>query len=86
MVTNALRSSVEGLLSLGSLVAMGISVLLIVNAAFMGRKFDEYTASGHVVGGEEEGDNSAQKKELDTQMVPLKQGDLEKGDAAAPGK
>ena len=79
VVTNALRSSVEGLLSLGSLVAMGISCMLICNAAYMGRKFDQYQASGHVVGGEDEGDNSEQKKELNAQMVPLKEGDVEQG-------
>ena len=63
--------------------AMGISCMLICNAAYMGRKFDQYSASGHVVGGEDEGDDSEHKKELNAQMVPLKQqngSDVEQGD------
>ena len=31
---------------------MGVASFLIWNATFMGRKFDEYTASGYIVGGE----------------------------------
>jgi ATP:ADP antiporter, AAA family len=42
----------------GSLVGMAVASFLIWNARFMGNKFDEYTASGHIVGGDNEEDNS----------------------------
>jgi len=68
VVTNALRNNVESLLSIGSLVAMGLSAAMIFNAGYMGKKFDEYQVSGHVVGGEGEGESSESKKEI--QMAP----------------
>jgi AAA family ATP:ADP antiporter len=51
IVTNAFSDSATNLVQNGSLVGMAVASFLIWNATFMGRKFDEYTASGYVVGG-----------------------------------
>jgi ATP:ADP antiporter, AAA family len=51
IVTNAFSDSATNLVHNGSLVGMCVASFLIWNATFMGRKFDEYTASGYVVGG-----------------------------------
>ena len=51
IVTNAFSDSAMNLVQNGSLVGMGVASFLIWNATFMGRKFDEYTASGYIVGG-----------------------------------
>jgi ATP:ADP antiporter, AAA family len=45
---------VTNLVAHGSLVGMAVASCLILNARFMGKKFDEYTASGYVVGGEKD--------------------------------
>jgi len=50
VVTNAFSDSAHDLIQNGSLVGMAVASFLIWNATFMGRKFDEYTESGHVVG------------------------------------
>jgi AAA family ATP:ADP antiporter len=50
VVTNAFSHSSTILIQNGSLVGMCVASFLIWNATFMGRKFDEYTASGYVVG------------------------------------
>ena len=52
IVTNAFSDSATHLVQNGSLVGMAVASFLIWNATFMGRKFDEYTTSGHIVGGE----------------------------------
>lgn len=57
VVTNALSDSVTNLVQFGGLVSVGISVFLVWVAAWMGTKFDEYTATGFVVG--EDGQNPA---------------------------
>jgi ATP:ADP antiporter, AAA family len=56
VVTNAFSDSAANLVANGSLVGMAVASFLIWNARFMGKKFDEYTASGHVVGLDEDGE------------------------------
>jgi AAA family ATP:ADP antiporter len=50
VVTNAFSDSAANLIQNGSLVGMCVASFLIWNATFMGRKFDEYTESGFIVG------------------------------------
>uniref|UniRef100_A0A6U3R993 ADP,ATP carrier protein n=1 Tax=Ditylum brightwellii TaxID=49249 RepID=A0A6U3R993_9STRA len=57
VVTNAFSDSAQVLVSNGSLVGMAVASFLIWNAKFMGKKFEEYTESGFIVGAEEN-DNS----------------------------
>ncbi|KAL7438844.1 hypothetical protein ACHAXH_009193 [Discostella pseudostelligera] len=52
VVTNAFSTSTGELVDKGSLVGMCVACFLIWNARFMGRKFDEYSESGYIVGGE----------------------------------
>ena len=52
VVTNAFSDSAPHLIQNGSLVGMAVASFLIFNARYMGRKFDEYMASGYVVGGD----------------------------------
>jgi AAA family ATP:ADP antiporter len=64
VVTNAFSYSSVVLVQNGSLVGMCVASFLIWNATFMGRKFEEYTASGYIVGDDpseevEEADNIA---------------------------
>ena len=40
VVTNALRNNIDSLLNVGSLFAMGLSAAMILNAGYMGKKFD----------------------------------------------
>jgi AAA family ATP:ADP antiporter len=54
VVTNAFSDSAKHLVANGSLVGMAVASFLIWNARFMGKKFDEYTESGHIVGGEDD--------------------------------
>jgi ATP:ADP antiporter, AAA family len=54
VVSNAFSDSATNLVANGSLVGMAVASFLIWNARFMGKKFDEYTASGYVVGGEKD--------------------------------
>ena len=57
IVTNAFSDNAAHLVANGSLVGMAMASFLIWNARFMGNKFDEYTATGYIVGdssGEEE--------------------------------
>ena len=59
VVTNAFSYSPAVLVQNGSLVGMAVASFLIWNATYMGKKFDEYTESGYIVGDEsvaEEGD------------------------------
>lgn len=70
VVTNAFSDSASNLVANGSLVGMAVASFLIWNARFMGNKFDEYTESGHVVGSEEEDENThmalKQNEDIDT--------------------
>lgn len=50
VVTNAFSHSAAELVDKGSLVGMCVASFLIWNANFMGKKFDEYTESGYIVG------------------------------------
>jgi len=52
LVTNAFSNSATDLVNNGSLVAMAVASFLIFNANYMGKKFDEYMESGHIVGGD----------------------------------
>lgn len=52
VVTNAFSDSATNLVANGSLVGMAVASFLIWNARFMGKKFDEYTSSGYIVGGD----------------------------------
>jgi ATP:ADP antiporter, AAA family len=61
VVTNAFSYSAEVLVSRGSLVGMAVASFLIWNARFMGKKFDEYTESGYIVGE----DNSEENENLE---------------------
>ena len=53
VVTNAFSDSATNLVANGSFVGMAVSCFLIWNARFMGKKFDEYTESGYIVGEED---------------------------------
>jgi AAA family ATP:ADP antiporter len=53
IVTNAFSDSAENLVANGSLVGMAVASFLIWNATFVGKKFDEYTVSGYIVGADE---------------------------------
>ena len=61
LVTNAFSDSAEVLVANGSLVGMAVASFLVWNARFMGKSFDEYTASGYIVGEE----NSTETKNLE---------------------
>ncbi|GKY98700.1 hypothetical protein MPSEU_000826300 [Mayamaea pseudoterrestris] len=50
VVTNAFSDSSVALVQNGSLVGMCVASFLIWNATFMGKRFDEYTESGYIVG------------------------------------
>mmetsp|Transcript_20087 Transcript_20087/g.28278 ORF Transcript_20087/g.28278 Transcript_20087/m.28278 type:complete len:634 (+) Transcript_20087:207-2108(+) len=54
LVTNAFSDSAANLVSNGSLVGMAVASFLIWNARFMGKSFDEYMETGHIVGEEED--------------------------------
>jgi AAA family ATP:ADP antiporter len=53
LVTNAFSDSASNLVANGSLVGMAVASFLIWNARFMGNRFDEYMASGYIVGGDD---------------------------------
>jgi len=53
VVTNAFSDSAANLVANGSVVGMCMASFLIWNAKFMGKKFDEYMASGYIVGDDE---------------------------------
>lgn len=62
VVTNALGASAGPLVAYGSIVGFGVASFLFLNALFMGRKYEEYTATGFVVGEE---DDDEQQESLD---------------------
>jgi ATP:ADP antiporter, AAA family len=65
VVTNAFSDSATNLIANGTLVGMCVAAFLIWNATFMGRKFDEYTLSGYVVGADDEDEDAAEQKNVD---------------------
>merc|ERR1712071_533982 len=64
VVTNAFSDSATDLVQNGSLVGMAVASFLIWNATFMGKKFEEYTETGFVVGREDDGGNGGNGLEL----------------------
>jgi len=58
VVTNAFSTSAVELIDKGSLVGMCVASFLIWNARFMGKKFEEYTDAGYVVGGANKDDDN----------------------------
>lgn len=68
VVTNAFSHSAVELVDKGSLVGMCVASFLIWNANFMGKKFDEYTESGYIVGetnDDEDEDEEGEYSEID---------------------
>lgn len=57
VVTNAFSTNAAELIDKGSLVGMCVASFLIWNARFMGKKFEEYTGKGYVVGGDNDDDD-----------------------------
>jgi len=53
VVTDAFSDNTAALVNNGSFVGICVATGLIFNARFMGKKFDEYTESGYIVGSEE---------------------------------
>lgn len=69
IVTNAFSHSASELVANGSLVGIAVASFLIWNARFMGKKFDEYTESGYIVGQGEQGvQKDANFELIDTQQ------------------
>lgn len=60
VVTNAFSDSAHSIVTNGSIVGIAVSSFLIWNARFMGKKFEEYTKSGYIVG-DEDANNEANK-------------------------
>mmetsp|Transcript_27757 Transcript_27757/g.35819 ORF Transcript_27757/g.35819 Transcript_27757/m.35819 type:complete len:233 (+) Transcript_27757:2-700(+) len=58
VVTNAFSSSASELIDKGSLVGMCVASFLIWNARFMGKKFEEYTETGYIVGESNDDDDA----------------------------
>jgi len=69
VVTNAFSDSATNLIQNGSLVGMAVASFLIWNARFMGRKFEEYTESGFIVGEEENDDDDVIEKDASVEMA-----------------
>lgn len=69
VVTNAFSSSASELIDKGSLVGMCVASFLIWNARFMGKKFEEYTDEGYIVGDEtnEDDDDEGEYSEIDAE-------------------
>ncbi|KAL7488135.1 hypothetical protein ACHAW6_013732 [Cyclotella cf. meneghiniana] len=65
VVTNAFSHSATELVDKGSLVGMCVASFLIWNANFMGKKFDEYTDSGYIVGETVDEDDEGEYSEID---------------------
>jgi AAA family ATP:ADP antiporter len=68
IVTNAFSDNAAELVANGSLVGICVASFLIFNARYMGRKFDEYTESGYIVGVtgvEDEEDDDEDEKGLE---------------------
>ncbi|KAI2513599.1 TLC ATP/ADP transporter [Fragilaria crotonensis] len=67
VVTNAFSDSASTLVANGSLVGMAVASFLIWNATYMGKAFDEYTASGYIVGDDSKGDDAEHIQLAETQ-------------------
>lgn len=65
LVTNAFSYSTAVLVQNGSLVGMCVASFLIWNATYMGKKFDEYTESGFVVGDEDDDEYAGKSEYLE---------------------
>ncbi len=75
VVTNAFSTSAVELVDKGSIVGMCVASFLIWNARFMGKKFDEYTESGYIVGetrDDDEGDGYGEVDEDGDEEVSSK--------------
>jgi AAA family ATP:ADP antiporter len=89
LVTNAFSDSAELLVANGSIVGMCVASFLIWNARFMGKKFDEYTESGYIVGEDDNPESrniemaSNQNEEEDTSCAINEDEDEEEGDAGS---
>jgi ATP:ADP antiporter, AAA family len=92
VVTYAFSDSAPSLVANGSLVGIAVSCFLIWNARFMGKKFEEYTESGYIVGEE----NNPETKNIemaieqnthdDTSCAIMEVDDSEEADRTAPRK
>lgn len=86
VVTNAFSYSSDVLVENGSLVGMAVASFLIWNARFMGKKFDEYTESGYIVGEDNDPENeniqmAIKQNEIDDTSCALNEDeDEEEGD------
>ena len=69
VVTNAFSSSATELIDKGSIVGMCVASFLIWNARFMGRKFEEYTEAGYVVGETNEDGEDDEREYSDFEKV-----------------
>jgi AAA family ATP:ADP antiporter len=65
VVTNAFSNSAADLVANGSLVGIGVASFLIWNARFMGKKFEEYTESGFIVGEEHSEQVASEEKNVE---------------------
>jgi ATP:ADP antiporter, AAA family len=92
VVTNAFSDSAPSLVANGSLVGIAMSCFLIWNARFMGKKFDEYTESGYIVGEESNPESKnirmaiVQNDSDDTSCAILEDEDGDEADETAPKK
>ena len=75
VVTNAFSDSASHLVSNGSLVGMAVASFLIWNATFMGKKFDEYTESGYIVGEDTEVQTHEALEQENIQMATIQNED-----------
>lgn len=64
VVTNAFSDSAQSIVANGSLLGMAVASFLIWNARFMGKKFEEYTESGYVVGDEDSNNPEAKNIQM----------------------
>jgi ATP:ADP antiporter, AAA family len=64
---SVVTNSASTLVANGSLVGMAVASFLIWNATYMGKAFDEYTASGYIVGDDSKGDDAEHTQLAETQ-------------------
>jgi AAA family ATP:ADP antiporter len=64
VVTNAFSDSTSSLIENGSIIGMMVASFLIWNARYMGRTFEQYVASGYVVGEDEDEDDNENSKHM----------------------
>jgi ATP:ADP antiporter, AAA family len=92
VVTNAFSHSAPFLVANGTLVGIAVSCFLMWNARFMGKKFDEYTESGYIVGEENNPDTKnielamEQNTNDDTSCAIMEDEDSKEADETAPKK